>query len=66
MEGNQLSLYSATSARDPQREAALGKALATGALMKVKSVRRDQHNPEDSCAVHGDEVCLSMAALAPS
>ena len=63
MEGNQLSLYSATSARDPQREAALGKALATGALMKVKSVRRDQHNPEDSCAVHGDEVCLSTAAL---
>ena len=58
-----VAIYSATSARDPQREAALGKALATGALMKVKSVRRDQHNPEDSCAVHGDEVCLSTAAL---
>ncbi len=59
-----VAIYSATSGRDPQREAVLGKALATGALMKVKSVRRDPHGPEDSCAVHGDDVCLSMAGLA--
>lgn len=42
-----VAIYSATSARDPQREAVLGKALAAGALMKVKSVRRDQHELED-------------------
>ncbi len=59
-----VAIYSATGARDPQREAAIGKALATGALMKVKSVRRDQHGVEDNCAVHGDDVCLSLAGLA--
>lgn len=59
-----VAIYSATSARDSQREAGLGKALATGALMKVKSVRRDKHGLEDSCAVHGDDVCLSTAGLA--
>ena len=61
---NFVAIYSATSARDPQLDAVLGKALATGALMKVKSVRRDPHGIEDSCAVHGNDVCLSMAGLA--
>jgi len=59
-----VAIYSATSARDPQREALIGKALATGALMKVKSVRRDPHQPDDTCALHGDDVCLSLAGLA--
>ena len=58
-----VAIYSSTSGRDPQREAVLGKSLATGALMKVKSVRRDQHDGDESCAVHGDEVCLSMNGL---
>jgi len=40
------------------------KYTATGALMKVKSMRRDEHELEESCAVHGPEVCLSMAELA--
>jgi hypothetical protein len=53
-----VAIYSATSARDPQREAVLGKALATGALMKVKSVRSDQHGLEDSCA-----ACSSRGLL---
>ena len=59
-----VAIYSATSARDPRREALLGKALATGALMKVKSVRRDQHALDDTCALHGDDVCLSLSELA--
>jgi hypothetical protein len=42
----------------------LAKALSTGALMKVKSVRRDQHAPEESCVVHGPAVCLSLAQAA--
>jgi protein-L-isoaspartate(D-aspartate) O-methyltransferase len=58
-----VAIYSATSGRDPQLEPVIAKALGTGALMKVKSVRRDQHPPEESCAVHGQEVCLSQAPL---
>jgi len=59
-----VAIYSATSARDPQREALLCKALATGALMKIKSVRRDQHTSDDTCALHGDGVCLSLSGIA--
>jgi len=58
-----VAIYSSTSARDPQRETLLRKALATGVLMKVKSVRRDQHALDESCALHGDDVCLSLAGL---
>ena len=61
-----VAIYSASNARDPKREPMLGKALATGALMKVKSVRRDAHSPEDTCAIHGEDVCLSTLALAPA
>lgn len=59
-----VAIYSATSARDSQLEAVIGKALASGGLMKVKSVRRDQHSPDQSCVVHGNEVCLSLAPVA--
>lgn len=59
-----VAIYSATSARDPQLEPAMGKALATGAFMKIKSVRRDQHSPDETCVVHGAEVCLSMTTAA--
>lgn len=59
-----VAIYSAVSGRDPQREAALGKVLATGTFMKIKSVRRDRHAPDDTCAVHGEEVCLSLATTA--
>lgn len=59
-----VAIYSAIGARDPALEPVLGKALATGALMKVKSVRRDQHAPQESCVVHGPAVCLSLAQAA--
>jgi protein-L-isoaspartate(D-aspartate) O-methyltransferase len=59
-----VAIYSCSSVRDPQLEPVLGKAIATGALMKLKSVRRDRHEPADSCVVHGGEVCLSSAEVA--
>lgn len=58
-----VAIYSATSARDPQLEPLLGKALATGTLMKVRSIRRDSHESAETCAVHGTHVCFSLAAL---
>lgn len=59
-----VAIYSATNARDLQLEPVVGKALASGSLMKVKSVRRDQHSPDEACVVHGSEVCLSLAPAA--
>jgi protein-L-isoaspartate(D-aspartate) O-methyltransferase len=56
-----VMIYSCTSVRDPQLEPLLGKAMGTGTLMRLKSVRRDAHEPSDSCLLHGQEMCLSSA-----
>lgn len=61
-----VAIYSCTSMRDPKIEAQLGKALGSGALMKVKSVRRDPHEPTETCAAHGDGICLSLLEIAPT
>lgn len=54
-----VGIYSCTSVRDPQLDAALGKAFATGALLKMKSVRVDPHDTIDSCILHREGVCVS-------
>jgi len=54
-----VMIYSCTSGRTPEMEAALRQALKTGALQKVKSARRDAHEPTDTCVLHSDGVCLS-------
>ena len=56
-----LAIYSCVNARDPQMEAPLKKAFTTGALMRMKSVRRDPHEPADTCLLHAPEVCISSA-----
>jgi protein-L-isoaspartate(D-aspartate) O-methyltransferase len=56
-----VAIYSCTSARDPQLEPLLTKAMTTGALFKMKSVRCDAHEPAGSCIVHGQGACISAA-----
>lgn len=58
-----VAIYHCSGGRDAQLEPALGKAFATGALMKMKSARLDQHEPAEGCLLHRDDVCLSGAAL---
>lgn len=58
-----LAIYSGTGMRDAQREPLLRAAMQTGALMKMKSVRRDAHETSDTCVVHGADVCLSSAEV---
>ena len=58
-----VAIYSCSSVRDPELEPILGKALSTGVLLNLKSVRLDSHAPEDSCVVHGHDVCLSVADI---
>jgi len=59
-----VAIYSCTSARDPQREPQLKASMANGALLKMKSWRRDAHDRADTCLVHGPEICLSQAEIA--
>ena len=56
-----VGIFSCTSVRDPQLEPLLKQAFASQSLLKLKSVRLDSHESEDTCAVHGSGVCLSMA-----
>ncbi len=59
-------IFSGGSLRDPALESLMKKALTTGGLLKLKSVRRDAHEPTDTCVLHAAEVCLSTAPLSCS
>jgi protein-L-isoaspartate(D-aspartate) O-methyltransferase len=54
-----VGIFSCTSARDPQMEPLLMKALTSRTLFKLKSVRVDSHEPADTCILHGADVCVS-------
>jgi protein-L-isoaspartate(D-aspartate) O-methyltransferase len=58
-----LAIYSCKNARDAQREPLLKAAMTSGALMKMKSARRDAHEQTDTCVIHGADVCLSSAEV---
>jgi hypothetical protein len=60
-----VGIYSCTSVRDPEMSTALAKALATKALLKLKSVRTDPHQQEETCLAHRADMCLSTADLPP-
>ena len=58
-----VGIYSCTSVRDPEMSAALAKALASKELLKLKSVRTDSHQQEDTCLAHDPAICLRTADL---
>ena len=58
-----VAIYSCISARDQQREPLLRTAMTSGGIGKMKSVRRDAHEKEDTCVVHGNDVCLSSVVV---
>lgn len=58
-----LAIYSCTSARDPQLEPLVKAAISNGALMKMKSLRRDAHEQNESCLLHGPDMCISGLEL---
>jgi protein-L-isoaspartate(D-aspartate) O-methyltransferase len=54
-----LMILSCSGLRDAEGEERLKNAMRAGRLMKLKSVRMDAHEPEETCLVHGSGVCLS-------
>ncbi|MGA2131191.1 MAG: methyltransferase domain-containing protein [Bryobacteraceae bacterium] len=56
-----VAIYSAASLRDPELELPLRKAFTTGALLKMKSLRRDTHDADEACLYHTPGMCLSSA-----
>jgi protein-L-isoaspartate(D-aspartate) O-methyltransferase len=58
-----VAIFSGGNLRDPELEPLMEKALRSGGLLKLKSVRRDAHESAETCVLHGPEVCLSMAEV---
>jgi protein-L-isoaspartate(D-aspartate) O-methyltransferase len=58
-----VAIYSCIGMRDPQWEQDLGKAMSNGKLFKMRSLRRDVHEPRDTCLVHGIDLCFSSDEL---
>lgn len=56
-----VAVYSALGIRDPGMDAAIGKALMSGPAQwtRVTRLRRDAHEPEPSCWLHGRSSCFS-------
>jgi len=58
-----LAIFSCVNGRSADLEPLMVKALTTGALMKIKSVRRDKHTQADSCVLHAPNACLSTVEV---
>lgn len=56
-----VAIYSCSSVRDAQLEPLLGKAMSTGAMFRIRSLRHDRHDQADNCLLHTQEFCLSSA-----
>jgi protein-L-isoaspartate(D-aspartate) O-methyltransferase len=59
--GSMVMIYSLVALRDEAANAALGRALQTGAWAEVTRLRRDAHEPSAACWLHGGATCLSRA-----
>jgi protein-L-isoaspartate(D-aspartate) O-methyltransferase len=54
-----VAIYSLLGARDDAMAAKLGEAFRAGKAATVTRLRRDRHEPDATCWVHGDSVCVS-------
>jgi hypothetical protein len=52
------------SVRDPELEPLVRNALTTQTIFRMRSFRREPHEQDESCIVHGKGVCFSSAELA--
>jgi protein-L-isoaspartate(D-aspartate) O-methyltransferase len=55
-----IAIYSAVGFRDAAVESALSQALRRIAFPNLAQLRRDPHDRNDACWLHGDGFCLSM------
>ncbi|HET9833211.1 MAG TPA: methyltransferase domain-containing protein [Vicinamibacterales bacterium] len=55
-----VAIYSLKDLRDESIAGRFGQAMTTGAVLKIRRLRRDAHEAEASCVVHGSMGCLSM------
>jgi protein-L-isoaspartate(D-aspartate) O-methyltransferase len=58
-----MTIYSSPSMRDPMLQSMLNNSFESHAMLRLKSVRKDDHERTDTCIVHAPGFCLSAAAI---
>jgi protein-L-isoaspartate(D-aspartate) O-methyltransferase len=61
-----VGIYSCKSLRDPELEPLVRTALTSQALLRIQSLRLEEHQQQDTCLMHGKGVCFSSVALGES
>lgn len=59
-----VMIYSSASVRDADANEALKKQIASPKLFSVQSLRRDVHEAEETCWLHGRGFCFSQKTVA--
>lgn len=54
-----VMIYSSTSGRDAEMNTALAKQIGSPKLFSVASLRRDVHEAEETCWLHGSDFCFA-------
>lgn len=57
-----VGIFPCITAIDREEDGAVAQALATRTFDEIRSLRRDPHQADSSCRVHGREVCVSTSA----
>jgi protein-L-isoaspartate(D-aspartate) O-methyltransferase len=58
-----ITIYSSPSMRDPMLQSMLNDSFESHAMLRLKSVRKDDHDRTDTCIVHAPGFCLSAATI---
>jgi protein-L-isoaspartate(D-aspartate) O-methyltransferase len=57
-----VGIFPCVTAIDREEDRAVASALATRTFEEIKSLRRDSHEADPTCWLHGREICLSTRA----
>jgi protein-L-isoaspartate(D-aspartate) O-methyltransferase len=60
---SQVGIFSCTGGRDPELNQRLKEALDREDAKTVRSLRRDMHDPTDTCWLHTADFCLSRLSV---
>lgn len=58
---SKVGIFPCAGARDPRLNEPLANALRGDSLKHVKSLRRDQHQADETCWLHTENFCLSVS-----
>jgi len=54
-----VAIFACIGMRNPEKEQGLRDAIRAGKLLKMHSLRRDNHESSETCILHGTDTCLS-------